>query len=215
MSSKKKAQTPIDTTAGEQARALAVQYQAQLDPRLPPGTLAEFAADLATLGAPPAIPPPSQQPAIPAPPSLSETLAIAVNLVSALHDALRGAKATPGQRKAYGLGGKAPSKDANSVITTGHLLVKHATADATAALALGILPSDVEALAQAMSNLEAAKAAASAHAAASGVTAKEKHAAEARMHDAVGRIAGAGVLAFAQNAAVRAEFAALLPKKKA
>jgi hypothetical protein len=33
------------------------------------------------------------------------------------------------------------------------------------------------------------------------------------MHDAVARISGAGVLAFATNAAVRAEFAALKPMK--
>jgi hypothetical protein len=45
-------------------------------------------------------------------------------------------------------------------------------------------------------------------------TAKERHAAEVRMHEAVARIAGVGALAFATNATVRAQFAALKVKKK-
>ena len=46
-----------------------------------------------------------------------------------------------------------------------------------------------------------------------GVTSKERRAAETRIHEAVARISGAGVLAFATNPAVRAEFAALKPMK--
>lgn len=215
MSSKKtkKAQTAFDTTAGQQAHALAVQHQAQIEPRLPTGTLADLAADLVTLGAAPT---PAQPPASPSStPSLPDALAAAVNLVSAVHDALLGAHAKPAVRKAYGLGSKAPSKEAKVVLAVAAQIVEEATTHVTEALALGILPEDVTALQKAILDLDAAELAAHAHAPAPGIKAKDKHAAAVRMHHAVGRIAGAGVLAFVHDATVRAQFAALLPKKKA
>jgi hypothetical protein len=74
-------------------------------------------------------------------------------------------------------------------------------------LGLGILDKDVKALMVALADLKAAEATASATGPAP--SAKQRQAAEARMCEAVERIAGAGVLAFAQDAKARAEFAAL------
>jgi hypothetical protein len=76
------------------------------------------------------------------------------------------------------------------------------------------LPADVAALAQALTDVTAAETRAmGTSGGAGGTTGKERHTAEARMHDAAARISGAGVLAFATNPAVRAEFAALEPMK--
>ena len=44
----------VDTTAGSKAYALAVQYRAQVEPRLPQGMIDALGADLTTLGAAPA-----------------------------------------------------------------------------------------------------------------------------------------------------------------
>jgi hypothetical protein len=110
-------------------------------------------------------------------------------------------------RKAYGVSGAAPGREAEALIARGEKIITKARANPTEALSLGILPSDVLAIAQALTDLKAAEAFAKGKW--GQPTTKEKHAAEARMHDAVERISGAGILAFATNAAVREEFTAL------
>jgi hypothetical protein len=65
-----------------------------------------------------------------------------------------------------------------------------------------------------ITNLTAAESAAKGTHGTGTATAKELHAAEVRMHEAVARIAGAGILAFAGNASVRSAFEAIKPKKK-
>jgi len=208
-----KPKTPVvvDTTAGTKAYALAAQYKAELDPRLPAGTVANLAADLTTLGADPLPTPPPPTPPVTPPPTLAEAMATAVTLITAVHAAIRGAQAKPEVRKAYGASGKTPSKEASALVADGEKIVTQAQANPSQALTLGILPADVAALVQALSDLTTAEALAKGPSGA--VTGKERRAAEARMHDAVARISGAGALAFATNAAVRAEFAALRPMK--
>lgn len=199
----------VDTTAGTKAFALATSYKVELDPRLPAGTLANLAADLTTLGAAPI---PTTEPPVsaPAPPSLAEAMTAATTLISAIHDAVRGAGAKSEVRKAYGASGKTASKEGKALIADGEKIVTQAQADPTQALSLGILPADVIALAQALADLMAAEALARGKSAqGGGTTGKERHAAARRMREAVARISGVGVLAFATNAAVRAEFAAL------
>lgn len=209
-----KAKTPaaIDTSAGTTAYNLAVLHKAELDPRLPSGTVANLAADLTTLGANPT--PAPSTPAAPPPPPLAQALAAAVTLMTAIHAAVAGAKPKSDVRKAYGASSKTPAKEAKVVVADGQKIVTRAQANPTEALSLGILPSDVAALSQALADLSAAETAAMGGAAA-GSTGKERRAAETRMHEAVARIGGAGVLAFATNAAVRADFAALSAKKSA
>jgi hypothetical protein len=209
-------QTPIDTTVGTAAYALAVAYETALDPRLPVGTLAELAADLTTLGAAPAAatpPPAPTSPAPPAPPTLAQAMALAVSLISGIREAVAGARPTSTVRKAYGASSRTPTKEAAAVLDDGAKIVARAQANPAEALSLGILPTDVTALAQALTALGAAETAAKG--AQAGVTAKARRAAETRMHEAVARIAGAGALAFATNAAVRAQFTALRAKKAA
>jgi hypothetical protein len=217
---KAKAPAPIDTTLGTQAYALAVQHEAALDPRLPANTVANLAEDLTTLGASPPAVTTTPAPATPSPttaaaaPTLAEATTVAVSLISGVHEALVGAKAKPAVRKAYGVAGKTPTTEAKAVLAVGAKIVTQAQADPSEALALGILPADVTALSQALAGVTAAESAAMGSAAKAVGTGKERHAAEVRMHEAVARIAGAGALAFATSAVVRAQFEALKVKKK-
>ncbi len=214
---KTKSPALIDTTLGTQAYTLAVQHEAALDPRLPAGTIANLAVDLTTLGASPAgVVAPA--PAVPGPaaaPTLTDAMTLAVSLISGVHEAIVGAKAKPAVRKAYGVAGKTPAKEPKAVLAEGAKIVAEAQADPSGALALGILPADVTALSSALAEVTAAESAAMGTVAkVAGTTAKERHAAEVQMHEAVARIAGVGALAFATNATVRAQFAALKVKKK-
>jgi hypothetical protein len=207
---------PIDTTAGEQAYALAIEHRTQLDPRLPSGTIDGLNADLRTLGVSPTPQPsaPAEAPPSPQAPSLAEALEVAANLVTAIHETVLGARAKPAVRKAYGAASKAVGKEVERVLAAAEKIVAQATGNPSEALALGILPADITALRAAESDLSAAEAAARGNGGQAGATRKEKHAAATRMLEAIGRIAGAGALSFAQNAAVRAQFEALKPKKK-
>jgi hypothetical protein len=97
--------------------------------------------------------------------------------------------------------------EAAALIARGEKIITQARANPTEALSLGILPSDVLAIDQALEDLKAAEAFAKGKW--DKPTTKQVHAAEARMHNTVARISGAGILAFATNAAVREAFAAL------
>ena len=182
----------IDTTAGSKAYALAVQYRAQVEPRLPQGMIDNLGADLTTLGAPPAAAPAAPTPA-PAAPTLAEAVATAGNLVSAIHEAIVGAKAKAAVRKEYGVSSRGPVTELKAVVGAGEKIVARATANAAEALGLGVLPADVTALSAALAAVQAAEAAAQAGGAkATAGTAKAMKAAEVRMHEATARIAGAG-----------------------
>ncbi len=209
----------VDTSAGSKAYALAVQNRAQVEPRLPQGMIDELGADLTTLGAPPAqasVAPAASAPAAPAAPTLEQALATTASLVSGVHEAISGAKAKPDVRKAYGVSSRGAPVELKAVVAAGEKIAARATENPAEALGLGILPADVTALQAALTALGEAEAAAKAKGASAGgaATAKAKKAAESRMHEATARIAGVGVLAFAQSAAVRAEFEALKAKKK-
>jgi hypothetical protein len=212
----KKTPAPVDTTLGSAAYQLAVAHQADLTPRLPAGTVTDLAADLSLLGASPTpAPAPAGGSQSPAPaPSLADLVADVVALTSAIHDAIHGAKATAAVRKAYGVASKVAAKEPKAVVAEAEKILARAQANPTEALSLGILPADTTALGQAVSNLTAAEAAAKAQGGTAGVTAKERRAAETRMHEATVRIAGVGALAFALNPTVRAQFEALRPAKK-
>jgi len=206
----KKVAAPVDTSLGQKAYALALAHRADLDPRLPSGTIDTLGADLTTLGAgPAAAPPPAATPT----PSLPDAVAKAESLVSAVHTAVLESKAKPAVRKAYGASSKSAGVDAKRVLAAAQKIITAASADASGALALGILPADVTALGQAEQVLQAALAAAG-PSGKTGPSATLKRAAATRMHAAIARIAGAGVLAFAQNASIRADFEALRVKKK-
>jgi hypothetical protein len=217
---KTKTPAPIDTTLGTAAYNLAVQYQTALNPRLPAGMIATLGADLTTLGAAPAAPAvttpasPTPAPTTPAatPPTLAEAVASATGLITAMHAAIAGAKPNAAVRKAYRVSSKA-EKAPKHVIADGTAIVTQAKSDPTEALSLGILPADVTALAAALAAVQAAEIVVKGSTGGA-ATGKERHAAEVRMHEAVARIAGAGVLAFATSPTVRAEFAALAVKKK-
>jgi hypothetical protein len=195
----------VDTTGATRAYLLAVAHAEQLAERLPSGLLSALAADLTTFGADPR---PRSPEASPAPPRLADALAAAISLITALHGAVIGAGATGEVRRAYGVKANGASLEAKDVLAVGDKIAARALANPTEALSLGILAGDLAELASALADVRAAEAVARAEGGGA-VTAKERRAAEARMKDAVARIAGAGALAFAKDAALRAEFAAL------
>ena len=199
-------------TAAERAYALADEHRIQLNPRLPPGMIDSLQADLRTLGVSPAPEPSATAEPSPQAPSLAEALAIAANLVTAIHATVLGARAKPGVRKAYGATTRAPVNDVKSVLAAAEKIAAQATGNPSEALALGILPDDIVALREAERDLAAAETAARGDGGKAGATKREQRAAAARMVATVARIAGAGALAFAQNAAVRARFEALKQK---
>ena len=221
MAKKTTTPAPIDTTGGTRAYALAIQYRPQVEPRLPAGMIDNLAADLTTLGAPPAAAQPAATttpataiPAAPAP-TLAEATTAAASLVSAVHASIAGAKAKHAVRKEYGVSSRGPATEPRAVVAAAQKIVARATANPSEALGLGILPADVTALQAAVAALTTAETAArGSSATTAGTTAAARRAAETGMHEATARISGAGALAFAQNAAVRAEFEALKVKKK-
>jgi hypothetical protein len=227
---KAKTAEAFDTAPGLKAYALAVQYRSDVEPRLPTGMIATLAADLTLLGADVTTGGAAAAGSTTAAgstaatgaattnsaattatvPSLPDAMTAAVTLITAIHEAILGAKAKIEVRRAYGVSSKELGTEAEAVLTSGGKIVARAQANPTEALGLGILPADVTALAAALADLEAAETAAMGKAAAvKPVPAKDKKAAEGRVTEAVARIAGAGVLAFAKDATVRAAFAGL------
>jgi hypothetical protein len=214
---KTKATEPIDTSAGTVAYKLATAHEADVAPRIPAGTLAALASALTLLGADPNPQPAPAAGGTPAavPPTLMEAMVGAVEMISAVREAIHGARAPAAVRKAYGVNGRTPAKETTAVVAEGRKILARAQANPSEALSLGILPADTDALGKVLDDVTAAELAAKSKGAGAkgGPSVKDLRAAEARMHEAVARIAGAGILAFARNAAVRSAFEALKPKK--
>ncbi|MFT3766250.1 MAG: hypothetical protein QM820_65395 [Minicystis sp.] len=226
MATRSKDVEAFDTAPGVRAYALAVQYRGEVEPRLPAGMIGELAAALTLLGAEldggagrgggisdggRAGAQGGGGAAVAAPvPSLPEAMTAAVALITGIHHAVTGAKAKGEVRRGYGVSAKEVGTEAEAVLAVGEKIVARAQGNPTEALGLGILPADVAALAGALADLKAAEAAAMGKGArVRELSGKERRAAEKRVEEAVGRIAGAGVLAFARDGKVRGEFAGL------
>jgi hypothetical protein len=203
---KVKAEEAIDTTAGVRAYALAQQHQAALEPRLPVGLMEELATALRVLGADPRVP--AAAPG--ALPPLAAATALGWKLIKAVHAAVAGAKPSAEAWCGYGLSPKGPGSEMHNVTADGARILARAREYPSEALSLGILPADVTAVEQAMAALEAAKIAA--QGTPETATKKDRQEAAARITDAVARIAGAGMLAFALDDKVSAEFEGLRGK---
>jgi hypothetical protein len=200
---KAKAEEAIDTTAGVRAYALAQQHHAALEPRLPAGLMEELATALRVLGADPRVP--AAAPG--ALPPLAAAMAPAWKLINAVQAAFTRAKASPALRSGHWVPPMRPGSSVVTVLATGARIVARARAYPSEALSLGILPADVTAIEQAMAALEAAQIAA--QGTPETATKKDRQEAAARIADAVARIAGAGMLAFALDDEVSAEFEGL------
>lgn len=203
-------------TAGTMAYGLAIEHQAALEARLPHGALDKLASDLAVIGADPrkTVSPAPVDEKPPAPP-LEEAMASVTLMITAIRGAVQGAGARPELRRAYGVSAKAPSSEASGLIAEGEKMAARAEANGDEARLLGILPADVASLQQALAGLKRAEEATQKEPVSAPVNRRAKKAAEARVEEAVARIAGTGTLAFAMNAALRAQFEALKPNKKA
>jgi hypothetical protein len=202
--------------AGEKAYVLGTAHQSALEPRLPAGCLEGLRADLDSLTGKVTAQKTATMGVRSATASQAEALAAAHELISAVRQVLTKAKASTDTRRAYGLGTRLQATMVTSVLAAGRAILARAAASPDEARGFGILESDLSRLASLLD------AAASADQAQEGLRASapqqtgERNRCGRRIVAAVGRIAGAGVLAFAEDAALRQQFDALDagPRKK-
>ncbi|MEP7124946.1 MAG: hypothetical protein ABJE95_28715 [Byssovorax sp.] len=113
---------------------------------------------------------------------------------------------------AYGVGTKTNRLVVKEVSAAAQKIVDRATAEPAEAQGFGIIDLDVNAINAALFALHAADLAQEAARAGAPLTTKERNTTARRIIAATKKIAGAGVLAFATNATVRATFEALIKK---
>lgn len=216
---RKPKKTEAETTqAGLKAHNLAVTHKAVLEPRLAPGVVDGLAADLTQIGI--VVPGAVQTRTVARTAKVSQDVALAQGyaLVSAIRAAVVRAKAAADVRKAYGVGAKVNAlvvKDVKASIAT---IVARAEANPSEARSLGILQKDIDALKADNDAITAADEDQEKKRATAPQSTKARNQTLVRIIEATDRIAGAGILEFAKDEAIRAEFQALigagLPNKK-
>lgn len=197
---------------GLTAHALATKHQPELEPRLPNGCLVALAADLSILGA--HVPGAKEAHATAQAATVSQDAALASGhaLVTAIRTAVARSGASLDVQKAYGVGVKVSPKVVKDVKLAIGLILKRAAAEPAEAKDVGILPKDVTALNAAAAAITDADDAQEKQRAAAPLSTKERNATARRILAAVDRIVGAGVIEFAQNPTLRAQFEALIGK---
>ncbi len=195
---------------GLAAHALATTHAARLTPRLAAGLVDGLAADLTVHGAlvPGALT--ARQEKKGATATVATVAAGAASRIASIRSAITHAGLSAGARKAWGVGQKVQARVVSSVIAAAELISRRAAAAPEELRAAGILATDVAALSAAAAALGGAdRTQESSKLTAKGATAA-RNAAGRRVLDATRRIATAGQLEFHDDAAVAAEFAALL-----
>jgi hypothetical protein len=197
------------TQVGLKALGLAQAHQTELDPRLPADLLPGLVADLTALGV--VVPAAAQARAQVKVATQMRGAAVgrAIDCVGAVRRAVRDAGAPPEVRRAYGVGMSLDKRRPNAIKTAVGLIVDRLDEHPEDAAAFGIVQSDIDTVKALHAGVEAASTAQAQKRASAPQTTKERNRTANRILAAVRRIRGAGVLAFAQNQAVRGEFAAL------
>lgn len=196
---------------GLKSVALATTHEAVLAPRLPPGHKAYLEDKLRQLG----IAIPTQKAARERAKQLSVAQREAFGDLLALLTALRqnvkaDSDSTAQDRKEYGVGLKLDPRNVEATLAASLSVLRVAREKPERAQLLGILPADLtklEALYQAAKSADEAEDSTRANAP---LTTKERNALVESVEAAVKKIGGAGVLAFAFDPKIRAEFEALL-----
>lgn len=131
-------------------------------------------------------------------------------LLTAIRDAVKhDSDATSQDKKEYGLGQRLDPKNTKSLLGAAQTVLKVARAKPARAQALGILPEDITQLDALYQAASAADSEEDSKRAEAPLSTKARNALMENVNDAVKKIAGAGILAFAMNDSIRAEFAAL------
>lgn len=197
---------------GIKAQDLATKHHGELDARIPSTLLPELTADIAALGAvvPAAIT--AKQGAMQQTAAQNEALSACYALVTAARTAVKNHQPTPEVSLAYGVGTKTHPGVVKEVVAAAQKIVARASEQPKEALGFGIIDVDVSAMAAAVKAVHAADQAQEAARAGAPLSTKERNTTARRIIASTKKIAGAGVLAFATNATVRATFEALLKK---
>jgi hypothetical protein len=197
------------TQMGLKALGLAQAHPTELDPRLPAGLLPGLVADLTALGV--VVPAAAQARAEVKVATQARGAAVGrgVDCVTAVRRAVRDAGAPPDVRHAYGVGMSLDKRRPNALKTVVGLIVGRLDEHPEDAAAFGIVQADIDAVRALHTSVDAVSTAQAQKRASAPQATKERNRTANRILIAVRRIRGAGVLAFAQNQAVRDEFAAL------
>jgi hypothetical protein len=132
-------------------------------------------------------------------------------LLTAIRDAVRtDADATAADRKEYGVGQRLGLESPKALIAAAQGVLKAARAKPQRAQTLSILPEDVTKLEALLQAAIAADANEDSSRAAAPLSTKRRNELTKNVSDAVKKIAGAGILAFALDEKVRVQFEALI-----
>lgn len=200
---------------GLRALSLAKTYKNEIEPRLPSGCVAQLESDLTSLG----VVVPAAQTAkhvqVASTSTQHEALAQGYALVQAIRKAVVRRNASADVKKAYGVGRKMSPKVVKDVVSAIGLIVSEAGKDVAAAGALGILPSDITLLQEAAVAITKADKVQEQSRNDSPMTTKLRNTTGRNVMAAVDTIVAAGLIQFALNPAIRAEFEALIGKGNA
>ncbi|MGV3625237.1 MAG: hypothetical protein ACO1OB_30780 [Archangium sp.] len=201
------------TQRGLKALALAARHAAVLDARLPAGHVAALQANLTQLGA--AVP---DQKAVradaqQASQSQKETFKKLVALLTALRTSVKHDEdANDADKKAWGVGIKLDVESPKRTLAAAQSVLKVAKAKPERAAQLSVFPDDIAKLEALHAAAVAADDEENVKRATAPLSTKARNALQKSVIAAVKKIAGAGVVAFALDATVRADFEALLER---
>jgi hypothetical protein len=200
---------------GLKALELANQHKAELEARLPAGTIDGLAADLDALGAELPATLTKRAVARTATHAQNDALAEAYALVLAIRANVQRCKTTPAVRHAYGVGGKVRANVVKQVKAAIEQIVDRARANPGEAAGLGILPSDVSELEADLTRITSVDAEQEQLRAAAPLTTRQRNQTANRILAAIDRIAGAGMLHFAKSPTEATHFEALVKSTRA
>ncbi len=203
------------TQVGLKAYNLATQFATQIGGRLAAAIVTGLATDLSSFGAVIPAAQTAKGQAAAATATQNSALETGYQMVTAVRLAVSRKTKDASIRKGYGVGTRTNRlvvKDVKDALQT---IVTRATANAAEALAYAKLSAaDLTALTNQIASIDAADQAQEKARASAPQTTKQRNATARRILDAVNDIAGAGVVAFMNNATERALFEALVKKAK-
>jgi hypothetical protein len=210
------AHTIIQT--GTRAYELLVRHQPAVEPRLPPLTVLELAGDLEGMGATLPGPKVARIEASVAVASQLDLLAKGAKLIGSIRKLVRRAGVSRDVKKAYGVGVRVNPEVAKDVLAVLGLIRDRAAENPAEPATLGIVQRDLDAVAQAIADIDAAVAAKMKKRVAAPLSTKHRNQVFNRILSAARRIAAAGQAEFREVPEIAKQFAAAapppIPKKK-
>jgi hypothetical protein len=193
---------------------LATDYQAQLAGRLDPTLVAALGADLVSLGANVPAAKTAHGSAVAATALQNSALETGAQMASGCRLSVVHGTTDEGIRKSYGVARKMNKLVVKDVVAALQMIINRATAAPAEAAGFGILASDVGRYTKQIDIIAAADQAQEQARAKAPKAVKVRNETGRRILAAVGKIAGAGVIAFDTSPTERAKFEALVKKVK-